>query len=139
MYTVFWFSILNHLKICKWRPHCFSQCKLFSKVSLWHNLKSNWKTNDMQRVENVIFYKIVFLSYFCISNGKLVNSCKLQIGLNPSSFLFPPFLYVHFLDTLIKPYKFYRLVLFTSNSLKVLQWSKPNLLFSRLVYFSQNN
>lgn len=42
----------------------------------------------------------------------LQNSCKLQICLNLPSFLFPPFLYVHFLDTFIKPYKFNRLLFY---------------------------
>lgn len=72
------FSFLTPSKL-KWWKHGFSQCKLFSKASLWPNCMLNWKTNNIMQVAILMFYKNVFLSFICISNGKLRNSRKLQI------------------------------------------------------------
>lgn len=58
------YSFLTPYKMFKWRLPHFSQCKILIKASLWLNRKSNWKTNNMLWMENLMFYKTVFLYFF---------------------------------------------------------------------------
>lgn len=83
---------LNNSKLIEWIVITIivitRLCKLFSKASFWLNCKSNWKTNMMVQVENLMFYKIVFFRFFHITKNTLTKwpqpSCFLFIFYIPS-------------------------------------------------------
>lgn len=70
--TDFPIFICNPLNIMMAKGHAFSFIvfMLVSYASLSINHKSNWKTNIILRVENVMLYKIVYLD---ISKDKLMK------------------------------------------------------------------
>lgn len=93
--------------LLKWRPHHLSQYNFFSEYSLSTKLKIELKYDINLQVANFLFYKIVYISFFPVSQTIISQSGHKQHICSKSSKGFITICYTIFLRYFHETLSFY--------------------------------